>query len=96
MKRQQKHGTARDLTEHATGYAGNGASIYTRHVAHNTAPARQRTCGELITITMRELGKCQQRLRNETDPYRRAKLLRDIEIKSSFLSRLGEEQRRSR
>ena len=56
-----RSGTAKQLADQAIGYAGNGVSLFTRRVAHNHSHAKERTVGELITLTMRQLGDEQKK-----------------------------------
>jgi len=94
-------GTARDLAEHDTGYAGNGESIYTRQaartgrgvllkgqVANETRGSRPRH------VIIRENEAALSKLRCELlvcDAGRRYKILKNIGIKTKFLEKLRNE-----
>jgi hypothetical protein len=95
-------GTAAELAEHPNGYVQNGLSIYTRRIAHArpiNATGREKSkrapllLAELINKNEIELGSLQARLHFEVDSGRRAKILKNIGIKSKFLERLRAEHR---
>jgi hypothetical protein len=101
--RAPKFGTARDLAEHASGYSSNGESIYSRAAAHSEPRMRHQvprtkgrlhTLSELIVETDFALRRLQCELRIESNPKRRERLLKNIQIKSDYLAELGYEQRR--
>lgn len=99
-------GTAKEIAERAPGYSGNGASEFSREAAQGVRPRMTVNDSprnepkphvyllqhQLIAKNDRELSHIQKRLLVETDPERRKKLQRDLEIKSRFLSRLYAQQ----
>ena len=83
--------SARDLAEHDEGYSANGEGEYSRRSASppNIALSTgRRTSGRLIRENQHALRKLEQHARIENDPIRKAKIRKNIAIKSSFLAKL--------
>jgi len=85
-----KHGTAKEIAEHATGYAANGESQHSRQIAHVNIKLGEgkRTNGRLIREQSGALAKLKHRATIEMDPERLAKIRKDIQIKSRFVAKL--------
>jgi|SRR5579862_5213205 len=89
--------------ERATGYAGDGLSIYTHSVAHNRyasnvhdrdpAPRRPTLLRDMLAKQEHELKKLQAKLlRTDLPPDRLDKIRRDIEAKGKFIATLKTER----
>lgn len=103
-----RKGTLAEVASHASGYSGNGLSIFSREAAQGVRPHGVNDsprdepkphvhllAHQLIARMDRQLSKIQKRLNVETDPERRKRLERDRKIKTAFLSRLYAQQMRS-
>jgi hypothetical protein len=97
-----RHGTAKQLSDIASGYVASGSSIFTRKSAHGTAPTMKsrsqmkrrrgtRNLPDLISEVVVSLAHLEGMLRVEDDGSRREKLLKNHRIKSEFLVRLYKE-----
>lgn len=102
VQRANKGTSSADLAEHATGYSGNGESMFSRVVAHGGSGDVKMKLGEqqhmtrlelLIWRNVEALEKIERKLTRETDPGRAGKLARDQQIKMQFIERLRTEQR---
>ena len=102
-------GTARDLADHAAGYSASGESEFSRQIAHSAnvklagyvepkAPQWTRTArealGEKIAKQTQFLAALHMKLRFEPDEERRAKIRKNIEIKTRYLAKLVADQSR--
>jgi hypothetical protein len=90
-----KRGTPKEIADHATGYSGNGSSIYSRHSAAGvTIPGfkERRTVDQLIAKNERQLEDLKFELTHECYADFRQKLRINIAIKEKFLDRLRKEK----
>ena len=103
-----RSGTAQELAALGTGYSASGVSEHSRHVSHgvrnikgeNYVPPKapfwtrsdKQLLGEKIAEQATLLSALHMRLRSEASRERRAKITKDIEIKTKFLERLKIEQ----
>jgi len=98
----RKHGTARDLADHAVGYTASGASAFSRAAAHSkpnlssVQPKRPRTIGEMIQQNATRMGRLQAQLKTETDVALRQLILKELHDRSDLQSNLETAQRSNR
>lgn len=94
-----KHGTPAEIAGHSEGYTASGEGEYSRRASHGKHAFRfvgrgprkvpgKHSLDELITECERRLEWTEAELKIETDPQRRIKLARDLEIRGKFLTRL--------
>lgn len=98
-------GTARDLADHGVGYTANGESEHSRRAAQPGSNVTLRSGAGLLNIKGRrtvelnlacnevEVLRMKAALCTETNPTRRQKLVKNLEIKGAFCERLRAELR---
>jgi hypothetical protein len=100
------HGTAKQAADVGIGYTASGVSEHSRQIAHSTNTKMQGyvepepprwlqgdpTLDEKIADQTKKLAALRARLKTERDPERRAKVMKNIEIKTRFIAQLKTEQ----
>jgi hypothetical protein len=97
-----RHGSPRDLADHAVGYSANGESQHSRQSAHSQQksehaardrPMRPTRGGarEFFARTTKQIAKLRGDISLEPNLDRKAKLQRDLELKTALALRLENE-----
>jgi hypothetical protein len=90
-------GTARDLADHDAGYSPNGESEHSRRSAsapnfttrsHVARTKGKHTSAALIAENQSLLAKLRGEMLTETNPAKLAKLRKNFEIKTRFITKL--------